>query len=231
MGYGGFIVIASFVIIFLWLLGTIFARDGLTYCGEGAIVSWIMLLLGALFLDDVYLKLAFWFSLPVTAAMVFLADPYLAARTLRYGCTFGSLFSRRVRATPIWMVLLWWVAATQMVYFCLRADEVMVYFGIEMNEFGFVMLVLFFGYFLSFELLVCNFTNWWERRNCKEIFGVAIYAMIAEAMTVAIVYGFSILLKSNVGAPVWFSIPIGLGAAILIAPTFISSCFMFYRKT
>lgn len=228
MDFGANIVFASFLIVFLWLLCTIHLKR---WQGEGAAVAWIILLIGALFVDDAQLKLAFWFSLPIALAMVFIADPYLVKRTLSYGHDDGSFLRKRIRDTPIWMALLWWLAATHMTYFCLRVSEIKAFFDIGISDFWFTTIVLFFGYFLPFEMLVNNFTSWWERRNCTDISGVAIYAMFAEAATVVVIYAFSTVLRTNIEEPLYYSLAIGLAAALLITAVFTFFCFMFYKKT
>lgn len=111
-----------------------------------------------------------------SAIQPLLADSFLVPRTLRY-----EKSESKIKETPWWMVLLWGIAVTQLVYVWFRIEEMT-----NLHPLSYALFIVGgWLYFLVFELVVNNWSKWWTRHHCYQLFNVAIYAMIAEALTVA----------------------------------------------
>lgn len=123
------------------------------------------------------------FTLAVIAGGIFqpiLADPYLTRHALNYPKS-----RLKLRETPWWVCMLWTMALTQLCYFWyyLELRSVLELDFLPLRKY-LLFIVVGSLYFYIFELIVCNFTFWWSRRNCKQPLGVAAYATEAEIVTV-----------------------------------------------
>lgn len=212
--YTDIVVLKSVGWIVLWLFMTVIAKEVFNkkVYGEGAIIPFAILLYGALTLNDKLLEIAFWFSVSA-GAMQIIADGILTDMTLSY-----PKKSWKIHKTPWWMTILWIIALTQLSYLYLRLYSM----ELGLNKALSIFIPISFLYFLAFEVAVNNFTVWWNRRNCWQVFNVAVYALIAEFLTCAIIpifldY-FSIIGTNK--TLIWESIIMGLGAGIFIASSF-----------
>lgn len=148
----------------------------------------------------------------------FLADPYLARKTLSYGSEY-TWFTWK--ATPWWMALLWGIALTQLLYVWGRVSDYLPL------GYSYILFVAFgASYFYIFEVMVNNFTSWWQRRNCWQPLKVAVYATAAETLTVAFLPFFGEVLKDG---NLIQTLLLGIGAGIAIAVVFRTMCWLGYR--
>jgi|GEM_PF-3211870 len=139
-----------------------------------------------------------------------LADRYLKERTLLYNEFLPE-------STPVWISALWAIVLTQLVYFA--------HFSHSPSG-TLLFIIVASAYFYACELLVGNFVHWWKRRNCRQHFGVADYAILAEVFTVIIVWIFSALLTVRIPGLIAASVIAGL----CIAGAFIALCEKSYQK-
>jgi hypothetical protein len=201
--------------------------------------SFIVLFFGSaisaisLFSSTKYLFFSFVFGLFVALFIVCIADPFLTKRTLLY-----KNKGKMLGLTPLWMVLLWAIAITHLGYLSFR-------FNIFNITGAAIFIAVGFAYFLAFEVLNANVALLWERKNCFQfkkgiLKGIAAYAIIAEFLTVIIVWvwGFSMTVLISVEMATSPTIPV-LATAIVIFMTVFSlpiayifgaMCAIFYRK-
>lgn len=200
--------------VVLWLLMVVIAKGVFNkkVYGEGLIIPFAFLAYGVLTLNDKLLEIAFWFSVSA-GAMQILADGILTDMTLSY-----PKKSWKIHKTPWWMTILWIVALTQLSYLCLRLYSM----ELEINTLFSIFIPISFLYFLAFEVVVNNFTDWWSRRNCWQVFNVAVYALIAELLTCAFIPIFLdyFPIIGTTKALIWESLVMGFGAGIFIFSTF-----------
>lgn len=152
-----------------------------------------------------------------------LADPYLTKRTLYYKKEGWFFIS-----TPWWMMLLWGIAVTHLVYFYLRLIGLL---GMPLTVLEYWILA-FSGllYFFIFELITNNLTFWWWRKHYYlGILNIAFYALAAEFVTACGLIYFSIKLIEN--SLDWeFLIGLSIPMGIAIAIFFVIACKGFYKK-
>ena len=195
--------------------------------GRWSIVSAIILTFGAWQTGENYLRISCVMGFEIALLQALVADPELVKHTLKYA------ESRiKIRVTPWWMIILWYVATAQLNYLWIRIDAVIMYFNIT-ADFAIAIFaikyVIFISignlYFLSFELIVNNFTYWWERRNCNQFLNVAYYAVVAEFKTVAILPP---LVSIALFLGIEWSFITGVIAALFIASFFVNTCKRYY---
>ena len=148
--------------------------------GDDEILAWLCLLAGAILTGDRNLINSFWFGL-IIGIIQPIADLHLTEKTLIYPDKKNLILK-----TPFWVVCLWCIALAQLCYLWARIDDLMKFFSIPDNPTAkwFLFVTIGFLYFLIFEIIVSNWTDWWRRKNCKKIWGVPIYALCAELATV-----------------------------------------------
>lgn len=223
MNTSDLIVLTSFVLVLIALFTSFMRRK----IGREKIVSsnLIALSFGLLFLGFGLENAMLAKSLisGIIAGSIFqslLADPYLTKKTLSY-----RKEGWRFITTPWWMVLLWGLAVSQLVYLNLRVIE------IPFNRWIKYPLILVAGslYFYMFELFVNNLTFWWQRKNCWQPFGVAFFATLSEIAAVGILLSFCVILIKASLTWKWV-IFIGIQEGILIAIVFRIFCYVFYKR-
>lgn len=185
-------------------------------------ISFVSLFLPILILwgiktENEMLKLSFVFSLMAGMIMqTLLADPILTKMTLVY-----DKFSGKIIKTPWWVAMLWGIVLTHLCYFWLRLGTTSMPFSAK-----YIMFVLSGSfYFYAFELTNVNYAHWWTRKNCRQHFGVAIYATIAETLTVAILPFFLNTVHSLAKA-----VYSGIIAGVVIAALFVVSGSIAYKR-
>ena len=149
-----------------------------------------------------------------------LTDTYLTKKTLSYK-NEGWRFLK----TPRWMVLLWGIAVTQLIYSFLRVEKIPFTTWLKYP----LLAVIGSTYFYVFELFVNNLAFWWQRRNCWQPFGVALYATLSEIAAVGILLSFCVILIKASLTWKWV-IFISIQEGILIAIVFRIFCYVFYKK-
>jgi len=219
MNIADWTVLISLALVIWPLAAAILAKkNGKILYGEDTIYAALVLIFGVILLGDKNLENAFWFGLTAGSLMqTSAADPFLTQRTLVYGDKRMLLFK-----TPIWVLFLWGISLAQLSYFYFRLDPLLNNFGIP-AEFKFLtFLAVGAAYFVLFECLV-KYTEWWKRKNCRHIAGYAIYAIIAEILTVAIL-PLLLFLIEELGP-----IVAGMGSGFIIAYIFVLSCSIAYK--
>lgn len=149
------------------------------------------------------------------------ADPYLTRHTLVYEKTPITF-----PFTPWWMVVLWGVAVVQLSWGWIMWERLL---GDSWLSIG-LFTIAGWLYFLVFELLVNNHTKWWTRKNCRQIYNVAVYAMLAEAISVFIL-PFIIRHLITDTFDIHNAGMLGFSYGIAIATTFQFMCWMFRYRT
>ncbi len=217
------IVLGSFLLVLLSLFGS-FIKQKLgrkkDFSSGLITISFALLFLGFGLENTILAKSLISGIIAGSLFQPLLADPYLTKRVLFYRKE-GWCFI----ATPWWMVLLWGLASTHLIYLFLRVGE------IPFNSWAKYPLLIVVGsiYFYIFELFVNNLTFWWERRNCWQPFRVAFFATLAEITAVGILLSFSILLI-KVSLTWRWTIIFSIQEGILIAIIFRAFCYTFYKK-
>jgi len=225
------------VVLLLWSVAGKYLHNwprlkGWSEYGRLQVVPFLLLAIGAIYgiVDgsSEWLILSVSFGLALGAGFLMqplVADPYLCARTLHYKDLYFPLFKQ----TPLWMACLWATALTQLIYFFLRMSTVTV-FGPTVDFW--LLVAIGFAYFLVFEWIVGNYTDWWERLYCWHVAGMAVYALVAEFFTVVfllIVCDMNILEDGLRGSDVVADVPVGVIFGLAIANIFIVSCKIAYR--
>jgi hypothetical protein len=224
---GDYFILISAILIMLALVSNndghkqwLYDHKGIAARDIYIFVSFMSLFMAILILwkaETGILKLSFFFSIIAgTITQTLLADPILTKMTLTY-----DRFSSKIIKTPWWVAMLWGIVLTHFCYFWLRLNTTTMPFSAK-----YIMFILSGSfYFYAFEFTNANYAYWWTRKNCRQPFGVAIYATIAETLTVAILPFFLNAVHSFAEA-----VYCGTVAGVVIAAFFIVSSSITYKK-
>ena len=215
------VVLASVVPTVAVLLWDIWKKG---VSGGAIIFLWVLLLSGGVFLGGELLRAVIFGLIAGTIMQPLFADPMLTSKTLVYPLSAGSV---RLRSTPIWVAALWGIALAQLKYLWLRFGALPVIGTLDINTQYWIFVGIAFSYFFVFEVLVGNFcSQWWYRKECRHLGGVAVYALIAEFLTVMVI---PVVAVSEKLSEITTLVAGSSIAGALIALFFIISCLFAWR--